>query len=189
MKQANNASARALSALNPEEAANCKRYNLTEQQLRAVRRTGLQLPHEQRHQQEVKAQEAARAEEDDLYGLAEDASLEDLFSAMRNEMQTDGTVKFAEDDAVEIEKKKKKEKKKNWVCRGCGSGMTKEDYMEHAGACLGSSLVGHKLSMETVIRFGDPAQSNQDTMAIWYVAHLVSAFKVDYCAICQGTHV
>merc|ERR1711934_1128282 len=37
-KQSENAARNSLAHMNPEEAANCKRYNLTEKQLRAVRR-------------------------------------------------------------------------------------------------------------------------------------------------------
>merc|ERR1711920_418167 len=64
-----------LALLDPVEARNCKRYNLTVNQLRAVRRTGLRLPHECREQTAAKS-EAAAIEEDVLF--PENMSLEDM---------------------------------------------------------------------------------------------------------------
>ena len=67
----------------PVEAQNCKRYNLTANQLRAVRRTGLRLPHECREQTAAKLEAAAIDEEDVLF--PDDMSLDDMFGALRED--------------------------------------------------------------------------------------------------------
>jgi len=81
-KRKENVARRNLSA---EDLEHCKRYNMTEKQLRAVRRVGLQLPHESRAATEAKHIEACMAKEDDLFGLGEEPSLEDMFSALRSD--------------------------------------------------------------------------------------------------------
>ena len=58
------------------EAANCARYKLGEQQLRAVRRVGLRLPHECREVEAAKKEAAAFEDEDVLF--EEGVSLEEL---------------------------------------------------------------------------------------------------------------
>eukprot|EP01043_Picozoa_sp_COSAG02_P040883 COSAG02_NODE_3343_length_6898_cov_9.593617_3_plen_302_part_00 len=67
----------------PQEAQNCKRYNLTANQLRAVRRIGLRLPHECREQTAAKLEAAAIGEEDVLF--PDDVSLDDMFGALRED--------------------------------------------------------------------------------------------------------
>ena len=71
--------------LSPEDLENCKRYNLTGNQLRAIRRTGLSLPHEARKRHQEKSVLESMEQEDDLFGLGDDASLDDLFSALRTD--------------------------------------------------------------------------------------------------------
>ena len=75
----------ARSKLSPEDLENCKRYNLTGNQLRAIRRTGLSLPHEARKRHQEKSVLESMEQEDDLFGLGDDASLDDLFSALRTD--------------------------------------------------------------------------------------------------------
>lgn len=88
-KQQENAERRALEAIDPKEAENCKRYNLTEKQLRAVRMVGLSLPHECKEKARQKEEEKVKAkeDEDDVFGLGEEPSLEDMFGALRADDQ------------------------------------------------------------------------------------------------------
>ena len=84
-KQAENKERRKLAAIDPMEAENCKRYNLTKKQLQAVRRVGLRLPHECREETEAKAEAVAIEGEDVLF--EDDLSLEDMFSALREDVK------------------------------------------------------------------------------------------------------
>ena len=72
-----------LALIDPAEAENCKRYNLTVNQLRAVRRINLKLPHECRELSAAYAEEVAFNEEDVLF--EEEMSLDDMFSALKHD--------------------------------------------------------------------------------------------------------
>ena len=72
-----------LALIDPAEAENCKRYNLTVNQLRAARRINLKLPHECRELSAAYAEEVAFNEEDVLF--EEEMSLDDMFSALKHD--------------------------------------------------------------------------------------------------------
>lgn len=82
-KQRENRERATLATIDPAVAANCIRYNLSVNQLRAVMRVGLRLPHECREEAAAKNETAAIEEEDVLF--EEGSSLEDMFSALRTD--------------------------------------------------------------------------------------------------------
>ena len=82
-KQLENKERQKLALVDPAEAENCKRYNISEKQLRAVRRIGLRLPHECREQTAAKLEADAIEKEDVLFD--DDMSLEDMLGALKED--------------------------------------------------------------------------------------------------------
>ena len=82
-KQSDRKEKQVLALIDPIEAENCEKYNLTVNQLRAVRRINLRLPHECRDIIAAHEEEIAFKDEDVLF--EDNISLEDMFGRLKQD--------------------------------------------------------------------------------------------------------